>query len=71
MQIHYNSKTDLLYITLDDRDQQVLNREIAEDVILDINDKEKIVGIEIINASKHLDLQQLLPVHQEKILETV
>lgn len=62
MQILYNAATDLLYIRLDDRKQDIINRRLAEDVVLDIGEDEKIVGIEILDASKRLHLEKLLPV---------
>jgi len=62
MNIQYNAKSDLLYIRLDERKQQVMNRKISEDVVLDVGKRGKIVGIEFLDASKHLDLKRLLPV---------
>lgn len=62
MQILYNSKTDLLYLRLDERQQQVTNQRLTEDIVLDIGDEDRIVGIEILDASKHLNLDGLLPV---------
>ena len=67
MTVEYDQKTDLLYLRLDPRSQQVTNQRVAEDVVLDIGREEKIVGIEIMNASRNLDLQQLLPVGFEKV----
>ena len=63
MQILYDVKKDLLYIRLDDRKQQVTNRRLSEDVVLDIGDGEMIVGLEILDASRHLNLENLLPVN--------
>jgi len=65
MQILYDAKTDLLYIRLDDRKQAVINRRLSEDIVLDIGEDDRIVGIEILNASKHLNLESLLPVKYE------
>jgi uncharacterized protein YuzE len=62
MQILYNDKTDLLYIRLDDRKQQVVNRRVTDDVVLDMGEGDRIIGIEILDASKHLNLERLLPV---------
>ena len=62
MQITYNANTDLIYIRLDERKQDVLNRRASEDVVLDIGEDNRIVGIEILDASKHLNLESLLPV---------
>jgi uncharacterized protein YuzE len=65
MQILYDSKTDLLYLRLDERKQQIINKRLSEDIVLDIGEDDKIVGIEIIDASKHLNLETLLPLHYE------
>lgn len=62
MQILYNDKTDLLYLRLDDRKQQVINKRVSEDVVLDMGEGDRIIGIEILDASKHLNLEKLLPV---------
>ncbi|OGP19917.1 MAG: hypothetical protein A2038_06370 [Deltaproteobacteria bacterium GWA2_57_13] len=62
MQIHYNAKKDLLYIRLDERKQEVVNRRPSEDIVLDIGEGDRLVGIEIMDASKHLDVESLLPV---------
>ena len=62
MNILYNDKTDLLYIRLDDRKQEVINRRVSEDIVLDIGEGEKVIGIEILDASKHVNLERLLPV---------
>jgi uncharacterized protein YuzE len=65
MRIVYNDKTDLLYIRLDDRKQDVINRRVTEDIVLDIGENDRIVGIEILDASKHVTLDRLLPVKYE------
>ncbi len=66
MTIHYNSKTDLFYIRIEEATQQVINKRVTEDIVLDIGKDDKIVGIEILDASKHVNLQSLLPVEYEK-----
>jgi len=65
MQILYNTKTDLLYLRMDDRKQKVVNKRLSEDVVLDLGKNDRIVGIEILDASKHLNLEMLLPVKYE------
>jgi len=62
MEFQYNTKKDLLYIRLDERKQEVINRRPSEDIVLDIGEGDRIVGIEIMDASKRLDLESLLPV---------
>jgi uncharacterized protein YuzE len=66
MKITCHEKTDLLYIRLDERPQQVNNREVSDDIILDLGDNDRIVGIEILDASKRLRLEQVLPVEYQK-----
>ena len=61
-QILYDVKKDLLYLRLDDQKQAVLNKRLSEDVVLDMGVGDRIVGIEILDASKHLRLETLLPV---------
>ena len=67
MEILYNDKTDLLYIRLDDRKQSVINKRLSDDIVLDIGEDNRIVGIEIIYASKHLNLERLLPVRYKAV----
>jgi uncharacterized protein YuzE len=62
MHVTYNDKTDLLYIRLDDRKLDVINRRVSDDVVLDIGEGDRIIGIEILDASKHVSLDRLLPV---------
>lgn len=62
MNILYNDRTDLLYIRLDDRKQEVQNRRISEDIVLDIGEDDRIVGVEILDASKHVNLERLFPI---------
>lgn len=62
VQILYDDRTDSLYTRLDGQRQEVINKRLAEDMVLDICERDKIVGIEILDASKWLDLESLLPV---------
>jgi uncharacterized protein YuzE len=61
MQIFYDAKTDLLYLRLDDQKQELINRRVSDDIVLDIGKDDKIVGIEILDASKNINLKGLLP----------
>ena len=62
MKISYNDRADLLYLRFDERKQEVENKRVTDDVVLDIGAGSKIIGIEILDASLHLDLERLLPV---------
>jgi len=65
MNILYSDKIDLLYIRLDERKQEVINRRISEDIVLDIGKDERLIGIEILDASKRVNLKRLLPIKYE------
>ena len=65
MDIIYNDKTDILYMRLDNRKQDVINKRITEDIVLDIGDGERLIGIEIMDASRHVSLDRILPVNYE------
>jgi uncharacterized protein YuzE len=71
MQILYDVNKDLLYIRLDEQKQTVINRRLSEDIVLDIGEEDRIVGIEILDASKHLNLERLLPVKYQVAPEVV
>ena len=65
MKIYYDDGTDLLYLRFDERGQQVENRRLADDIVLDIGEGGKIVDIEILDASKNVSLKNLLPAHYQ------
>ena len=44
MKIEYDERADLLYLRLDPRTQDVLNRRVSDDVVLDMGQGQMIVG---------------------------
>ncbi len=70
MNVSYNDKTDCLYLRLDDRQQKLTNQRVTEDIVLDVGANGKIVGIEILDASKHLDISQVFPISYGKLKKT-
>jgi uncharacterized protein YuzE len=58
MKLHYYPETDSLYIELRDEPGSE-TREIAEGLNIDLNDKGQVVGIDIDQASRNLDLTTL------------
>lgn len=67
MQVTYNSITDLLYIRMDTETHQVTNKRISEEIVLDLGPDGKIVGIEILDASKLVNLSSVLPISIEQV----
>ena len=66
MKVTYYEKHDLLYISFDEKPQQVVNRRLDESIVLDLTEADRIVGIEILDASKRLQLEQVLPIEYQK-----
>jgi len=62
MKITYDTSNDLLYIRFDTKEQNVTNITVNDNIILDINQDNKLVGIEILDASEMIALEQLFPI---------
>jgi uncharacterized protein YuzE len=59
MRIHYDNEVDALYLKPgDELPEGVI--EIAEGISIDTTSEDKIVGIEILDASKKIDLKTIL-----------
>lgn len=74
MIIEYSKNTDMLYIRLTDA-FSVESDEIAPGVVLDFDEHNQVVGVEIEDASKRIDLSRLelkaLPIASLLITERV
>jgi len=58
MKLHYYPETDSLYIDLSSK-PSVDSREVADGVVMDLDEQGNIVGIDIQHASERLDLSTL------------
>jgi uncharacterized protein YuzE len=58
MKVYYDEQVDAAYLQLSDRQPDGVV-EMTEGVNLDVTDDNKIVGIEILNASRKLPLRSL------------
>ncbi|MBI3813973.1 MAG: DUF2283 domain-containing protein [Nitrospinae bacterium] len=59
MKLNYYPETDSLYIDLSEK-TSVESKEISEGVVLDYDETGKLVGIDIDNASKKIQLKELI-----------
>jgi uncharacterized protein YuzE len=59
MKLNYYADTDSLYIDLSEQ-PSVESRELSEGVVVDYDANGNLVGIDIDNASKKVQLQQLV-----------
>ena len=61
MKIKYDPEVDAAYISFKKGPTQVTTIRVTEDLAIDFGPKEEIVGIEILDASQHLDLSRENP----------
>ena len=59
MKLNYYPETDSLYIDLAER-PSTESKEVSEGIVLDYDDDGNLVGIDIDNASKKLELKKLV-----------
>jgi uncharacterized protein YuzE len=59
MKVNYYPETDSLYIDLSEQ-QSVESREVSEGIVLDYDESGKLVGIDIDNASRKVELQRFV-----------
>ncbi|MCX5635003.1 MAG: DUF2283 domain-containing protein [Planctomycetota bacterium] len=59
MKLNYYPETDSLYIDLAER-TSIESKEVSQGVVLDYDSDGNIVGIDIDNASRKLDLKKLI-----------
>ena len=58
MKIHFDPKTDAVYLRLDD--SKILEpEEVRPGVILDYNEKNEVVGVEILRAGERVPAEEL------------
>jgi len=61
MRLHVDKEADALYLRLDDS-KIIESEEVSPGVVLDFNERNQVVGIEMLNLSKrtpNLDLREL------------
>ena len=71
MKITYDPKADAMYILLQPEGAAVAEtREVTEDVLVDLDEANNIVGLEVLFASRQMPLSEILSVNIEGLLET-
>jgi uncharacterized protein YuzE len=61
MKIKYDPQVDAAYISFKKGPTQVTTVRLTEDIAVDFGPNEDIVGIEILDASEHLQIQKDAP----------
>ncbi|MHA1784307.1 MAG: DUF2283 domain-containing protein [Candidatus Helarchaeota archaeon] len=71
MEFSYDKKANALYLRFS-LDKVTLTDEISDGVIVDYNERNKIIGIEILNFTKRsFDLNSLILMNADEIIPTV
>ena len=61
MKISYDSEVDAAYLSFKRGRTQVTTVRLTEDIAVDFDSHEEIVGIEVLDASKHLGIKRQHP----------
>lgn len=61
MRVTYDASADAAYFYLSDRPQSIKTRQIDDDINIDFNEHDQMVGIEVLAASERLRLSDLHP----------
>ncbi|MEQ1663815.1 MAG: DUF2283 domain-containing protein [Bdellovibrionales bacterium] len=59
MKVHYDEKSDAVFIRLDDKKKIVESQEVSSGVILDFDENGKVIGIEILEVKDRIGEDQL------------
>lgn len=66
MTVTYEEQTDVLYISIDSGPNEVICQELGNGVVLDLAENQRIVGIEILDASRRVSLDQFATLEYRK-----
>ena len=67
MNLTYDRTHDVLFMAFGDGTKPVRTEEPAEGVVLEFEEDGRLAGMEILDASKRLDVERLTPVEFESI----
>ena len=66
MKLKVDEKADALYFRLDES-KIIESEEVSPGIVLDFNDKDQVVGIEVLNLSKRTEKVNLHSLHYEAV----
>ena len=59
MKVHFDEKSDAVYIRLNKNKKIMESQEVQRGVILDFDEKGEVVGIEILGVKKRIPIEEL------------
>ena len=65
MKIEYDKEADAIYIQIQEK-EVATSREIEDGVIIDFDEDKKVIGFEVLNASKKFNFNDIATLNIEK-----
>ena len=65
MKIEYDKEADAIYIQIQEK-EVATSHEIEEGVVIDFDDEKKVIGFEVLNASKKFNLKDIGTINIER-----
>ncbi len=62
MRIEYDKQADAIYIQIQEK-EVASSKEIEEGVVIDFDEEKKVIGFEVLNASKKFDIKDITAVN--------
>lgn len=60
MKLEYDKDVDAAYIYIEESRKVSSTTKVTDDIMLDFDNKGRVIGIEVLNASKHLTKKTML-----------
>lgn len=59
MKVHFDEKSDAVYIRLDKTKKIIESQEVESGIVLDFDNKGDVIGIEVLGVKKRIPIEQL------------
>ncbi len=67
MRIEYDREVDALYIRIQEK-EVAQSKEVSEDVVLDLDEEGRIIGLEVLDATRHYSLSDIFNLSTENLI---
>ena len=67
MRIEYDREVDALYIRIQEK-EVAQSKEVSDDVVLDLDEQGRIIGLEVLDATQHYSLSDIFNLSTENLI---
>ena len=67
MRIEYDREGDALYIRIQEK-EVAQSKEVSDDVVLDLDEQGRIIGLEVLDATQHYSLSDIFNLSTENLI---